>query len=278
MTKMELLPGVWGIYTSAVMMYLVVGEERAVLIDTAYGFIDPHEIIREITPLPFDVVVSHGHFDHVGGVFWFSEENVYIHEADMSVYKVHGSPEYRKKAVDTLRKLQRLLFFMRWKLVPKKLDVEIYCNRKFHDFCFIKEGDCFALGGCNVKIVEFPGHTPGSIGIWIPEKQLIIVSDAANPVVWLFLPESMKLSVYCESLKKIEKMDFSYILTGHSQKLFTRSDVRAWLEVAQDLDFEHGKKVKNEFNPGVEVRKCYKRGSTRKDKNRPFIKISKDKL
>ena len=260
------------------VLHLIVGEEKALLIDTGYGYFDPHETIREITSLNFDIVISHGHFDHAGGAHLFPDEKVYIHKADIPVYEKHSSPEYKKKAFLTLNKLQWLLFFLGLKLLPKNLDIKALCRLRFNNFYFIEDGYGFDLGGCSAKIVEIPGHTPGSVGILVPEKQLMIVTDAANPATWMFLPESTKLSVYCNSLKKIRTQDFDHILTGHSAEIFTKADLDKWIEVAEEPDFKHGRKRKNDFAPGIEVRTCFKCGSSKKDMKRPKILVSIDKL
>jgi len=53
--------------------YLVVGSERALLIDTGLGHVKLRPLIAEITDLPVTVVNTHGHGDHVGGNSEFSE-------------------------------------------------------------------------------------------------------------------------------------------------------------------------------------------------------------
>lgn len=48
--------------------FLVIGGERALLIDTGCGLIDLPAVIRRFTDKPCDVVLTHGHGDHVGGI------------------------------------------------------------------------------------------------------------------------------------------------------------------------------------------------------------------
>ena len=45
--------------------YLVMGKERALLIDTANGQENLMEIVGELTTLPVTVVNTHGHIDHI---------------------------------------------------------------------------------------------------------------------------------------------------------------------------------------------------------------------
>lgn len=51
--------------------YLLIGQEKAMLIDTAYGEGDLRYLVEQLTDLPVTVVNTHGHFDHTGGnAFW----------------------------------------------------------------------------------------------------------------------------------------------------------------------------------------------------------------
>ena len=51
--------------------YLVVGEEKALVIDTMIGWEDVNEVVKGITTLPIMVVNTHGHCDHIYGNIYF---------------------------------------------------------------------------------------------------------------------------------------------------------------------------------------------------------------
>jgi hydroxyacylglutathione hydrolase len=48
--------------------YLIVGQTRAVLFDSGSGTRDISRVVADITKLPITVIVSHLHFDHLGGI------------------------------------------------------------------------------------------------------------------------------------------------------------------------------------------------------------------
>lgn len=52
-------------------IFLFVGTERALLLDTGIGIGDLKGLVEEITDKPYDVVLTHGHRDHTGGAGWF---------------------------------------------------------------------------------------------------------------------------------------------------------------------------------------------------------------
>lgn len=279
-TVKELLPGVYGISNCAVACFLIVGKHHALLFDTGYGVADLKQAVEEITKLPLVVVNSHGHFDHTMGNSRFPGP-YYMHRADLEVYHRHNSPDSRRMGLDAIQKFQRILFFLHW--IPKELDVDAFINEMPEDdFIFVEEGHIFDLGGVTAEVIGIPGHTPGSIGLLVREKRLFLASDGVNANVYLFLPESQKLSVYQETLRKIDRLDFDFLLTGHSLKLESRANLKNYLSVAMNPDVERASVQKpNAFAPSVTPLRCLdkaNRGKRRKDWNKAGIVISKDKL
>lgn len=276
----ELIPGVYGFSNCMVSSFLIVGKEYALLFDTGYGVADLKQAVEEITKLPLYVVNSHGHFDHTMGNSCFHGP-YYMHKADLEVYHRHNSPDSRRIGLETVQKWQRILFFLHW--IPKNRDLNTLINSMPEDdFIFVEEGHTFDLGGVTAEVVEIPGHTPGSIGLLVKEKRLFFASDGVNANVWLFLPESQKLSVYQETLKKIQKLDFDYLLTGHSLKLEPKANLKDYIDVAMNPDIENASVLKpNDFAPGVTPIRCLakaNRNKSRKDRNKAGVVISKDKL
>ena len=53
--------------TSSVYLYLLEGEQSALLLDTGLGQIDLRKLVAGLTQLPVQVLNTHAHFDHIGG-------------------------------------------------------------------------------------------------------------------------------------------------------------------------------------------------------------------
>ncbi len=104
-------------------MYLVEGNNKAMLIDTGKKIAGLDKIVASITKKPVTVYVTHGHSDHVGNVGSFSE--VYINPGDTDVFK-QSLPNYKGK------------------------------------INYLKDGQIIDLGGRQVEVVFTPAHTAGS--------------------------------------------------------------------------------------------------------------------
>ena len=59
---------------TGVACYLVIGEEKACLLDTCNGFGNIKEYVEQLTDKPVFVLLTHGHHDHMGGANLFDEE------------------------------------------------------------------------------------------------------------------------------------------------------------------------------------------------------------
>ncbi len=73
----QVSPGTFALLESRhyeeVISYLVVGNARAVLLDTGMGIGDIRAEVERLTTLPIVVVNSHSHYDHIGGNYQFAE-------------------------------------------------------------------------------------------------------------------------------------------------------------------------------------------------------------
>lgn len=109
-------------------MFLFVGTKRALLIDTGY---DPDGDMKSLVDtlcrgIPYDVVISHGHPDHV------QQANNFIRA---------GVPVYMSKLDE------ELLPLFNYSILPD-----------YHD---MQDGMAFDLGNSIIDFYHAPGHTPG---------------------------------------------------------------------------------------------------------------------
>lgn len=178
-----------------VCCYLVIGDNKACLLDTGCGYGNLKELVETITDKPVFVILTHGHHDHMGAAALFDE--VYMNHDDMPVFNEFG---------DMNRRLQDALehditkHFTSKDLIPTR-------QSEIKD---IKDGDTFDLGGMTIKMIAVKGHTPGIMCPLLVEDKTIIFGDACGVSVLLFDEYSSTVSEYKNSLMKLKQFEEQY--------------------------------------------------------------------
>jgi hydroxyacylglutathione hydrolase len=165
--------GVWFINEfGADSIYVVVGDRRALVIDTGSGFFDLKALVETLTKLPYDVVVTHGHPDHAGGIGQF--DTVHIGAADIQAARnvsYEGRVRYgqimRGTAIGSLNA---------WAYT----DADVRKWDKTPEFKPIADGQVFDLGGRKITAYAMPNHTPGSTVFIDDKSRILFTGDAAN--------------------------------------------------------------------------------------------------
>lgn len=178
-------------------MFLVVGTERAMVIDTGTGYCDFRSVVEKLTDKPYIVVLTHGHVDHAGGVDQF--EKIYIHPADIEMAK-SISLESRANYGEVLRGMvgdPDVFAYTKedvreWKSFPETID--------------LYDGQIFDLGGRSVKVIHTPGHTPGSCSLIDDKSRILFSGDAANGNTLV----RMAVSTELKSALKLKSLEAEY--------------------------------------------------------------------
>lgn len=217
-TAMEILPGVWHMRDALdVHMTLVTGSTGALLFDGGYGLTDMRAFVRSLTELPLTVVCSHAHPDHAPGCRWF--ERAYLAGADYPAREGVMDAGQRERSAERLRALGMCMTAAQW---------QAYLAARPDPFAPLAQR-CFDLGGVTAQVVPMPGHTSGSVGLWVPERRLLLTGDNLNPVVWMFLRDSLPLAAYLNMMWGVLEIPFARVLCPHDGRLYVRGEVEAYL-------------------------------------------------
>ena len=217
-TANEILPGVWHMRDALdVHMTLVTGSAGALLFDGGYGLTDVRAFVRGLTALPLTVLCSHAHPDHAPGCRWF--ERAYLAGADYPAREGVMNAGQRELSGARLRALGMSMTAAQW---------QAYLAARPDPFTPL-EGRRFDLGGVTAQVVPMPGHTKGSVGLWVPERRLLLTGDNLNPVVWMFLRDSLPLVAYLAMMQDTLAIPFARVLCPHDGRLYVRGEVEAYL-------------------------------------------------
>ena len=147
-----------------VRFFLLIGNERALMIDSGMNTPDAKAMAETITDLPIELMNTHADRDHVAGNDAFKQ--FYMSPAEAENLKAKGEELLNR-------------------IVP------------------VKEGDIIDLGNRPLEIIDNPGHTPGSIAILDINNRVLIGGDAIQDgTIFMFGPQR-NIHDYVKSLKHI---------------------------------------------------------------------------
>ena len=174
------------------------------------------------------VVLGHGHTDHRGTAPALGVP-VYCHPEEVQDAEGSGGFRYWPETLDGLptpqRQIHRALHRFAWDGGPVKIAGTL------------EEGDKVA----GFKVIDFPGHAPGLIGLWRESDRLALTSDTFYTLeMWgRDSPPTVPVAVYSydieqarASIRKLAALEPAAAWPGHAKPL--TGDVRSQLEHAAD--------------------------------------------
>ena len=149
-------------------MFLLVGEDKALLIDTGTGVFDLPLLLKTLTDKPVQVVLTHGHPDHAGAIGWFDEVYAHPDDFDMALGLTY---ERRRGYADSILKINPT--------APVTADDTVRFE-KMPNMLPLLDGETIDLGDRKVMVFETPGHTPGGLSFLDVRERIFITGDACN--------------------------------------------------------------------------------------------------
>ncbi|MFI3256514.1 MAG: MBL fold metallo-hydrolase [Psittacicella sp.] len=104
---------------------------------------------------PVSVILTHGHLDHVGAAPYFKEKyNI----------PIIGCSIEEKIVLDNLEN--------------SCIKYDFPVTKCFYPDQFLREGDKLNIGDLEANILEIPGHSPGHIGFYFKDYNIVFSGDA----------------------------------------------------------------------------------------------------
>jgi glyoxylase-like metal-dependent hydrolase (beta-lactamase superfamily II) len=226
---MEILPGIHRIESDLgvrfMCQYILVGEDRTVLVDTGIAGTPEEVIIPYLEEIGLsledidEVIISHADVDHCGG-------NRALKERHPSLWFSCGEPD--RAYIETKKVMLAEIY--RWSepygfgLDEDSLD---WIRRELGGDSPIdaglRGGETMRLGpDRRIEILHLPGHTLGHLGIWDPKNNAAIIIDAAletgiydREKNRLIPPRYFDATQYQSTIRKLQTLRPEHLLTAH---------------------------------------------------------------
>lgn len=196
----------WRFEDGFVRFFLLVGEEKAAMIDSGANCPEALELAKTLTDKPIFLLNTHGDGDHTSGTAAFSQ--IHMHAADYDSCGV--SARFPQTALAA-----------------------------------VKDGDVLELGGRPLMIIHIPGHTAGSVAILDQKNRALYAGDSVQKGHIYMFGDKRTPEEYEKSLDKLIalKADYDCIYASHDEYQvsgdYAEKVKEAWRQVREDkVEFE----------------------------------------
>jgi len=188
----EIAKNTWRITDGPVYCYLLEGQDKALLVDTGWGIWDLKALVGGITQKPLQVILTHGHVDHVSGNHQF--DRIMVHEHDVSLTRASDNPVARKRAITRFENGP----------LPPGFDKDGFVQAKMGSLLPFNEGHVFNLGGRIIKTIHVPGHSPGSVCLLDEGNRMLFTGDSINSGdILLLFDTCLSMETFLQSITSL---------------------------------------------------------------------------
>lgn len=129
------------------------GTREGLVVDPGDNIEDILEIVRRHGLTVKAIVITHAHIDHIGGA--------------QKLKQATGAPVYMNPNDAALQKMLDVQASWLGMETPDHVDIDVGA----------KDGDRLLVGASEFHVLHTPGHTQGSISLWIPSETKLVAGD-----------------------------------------------------------------------------------------------------
>jgi len=185
---------VYSIKNQGVNFYLFQEGSDIIAIDTGNN---NEKTLQELKLINIDpkqikaIFLTHGDYDHTGGINFFSNAKIYVNEAEEQMFQ----GKKKRFLLTQMKKLPR-------------------------EYTLIKDNEMITVGNIKIKAISTPGHTPGSTSYLINDHTLFtgdtlrLVKGKVKPFTWWL---NLDRKAMRDSIKKLSQLqNIELLATAHT--------------------------------------------------------------
>ncbi len=201
---------------------IIIGDKEYLIIDPGLPE-NAQRIIETINSLGIknkrgQILLTHMHFDHIGAVYKLQE----FARFDIMIHKNERKYLESGDAYHTVA----LLFGMS-EIAP------IYITKT------VEDNETIGVGNVEIKIIHTPGHTIGSVCVYVPKYKILVSGDTvfSNGSFGRTDLPTGDIENLVESLKKLLTLDIDILCPGHGDILIknAKEPIELALKYAEEL-------------------------------------------
>lgn len=198
------------------------GRDADLVVDTMNGIgamrpaVDPLAEGR-----PVIAVVTHGHFDHVGGLHEFDDRRGHADDAD----EIRSPFPMRLHQDDYPEGTEEMYAYYGYRvprmvvsaLPSEDFDTEAWVSPGAELTGTVADGDVIDLGDRSLEVLHLPGHSPGSIALWEEATGLLFSGDT------LYLDDPISFDdaeAGAASIARLRELPVRRVMPGHNSGFY----------------------------------------------------------
>jgi glyoxylase-like metal-dependent hydrolase (beta-lactamase superfamily II) len=176
--------------------YLLVGDERALLVDTGSGLSDLPSVVALLTDRPVTALPTHVHWDHIGGIERFDR------------HALLDVPATRRLAAGATVQTT----------YPSSLSVR---GHTFKVDDWLEPNTEIDLGGRRLEVLSTPGHSADGLTLVDRRRRVACVGDLLYEGLLLAALPGSGMASYAASVRRLGAYtnDVDLLLPGHGRPL-----------------------------------------------------------
>lgn len=229
----EIAPNLFDFYEprhyEATIINLIIGEEKAALIDTGCGIGNLRKAVETVTDKPIIVINTHTHLDHIGSNRQFDEIAMFDHP--LSHHAAEQGVDHQRLQTEILADN---LVTKPW---PPGFNPNGFALPPFKVSHWLKDGDQINLGGLDLEVIHTPGEAVDHICLLDRQNRILFCGDILlEGPVWTHLEGGSVTDLLTSYRKLMGYFDaFDHLMPSHNLPWLSKELLPASLAAAEKI-------------------------------------------